>query len=219
MKRFISLSLGVLLAAAFAAPAAVAAEKAVKSVEASGQAQSSVNTFNRLLKKPAEKNLEPAKDGIHDPENDNTFVLQPPKVAFGSLVESKFGNYVDWVKSLRGNKIRPRSDVSGTGEELMVMDLDIVREIKSTVADVVFPHAAHTEWLECSNCHPDIFVPQQGANRMNMAQIMLGQKCGVCHGKVAFPITTHTCNLCHAKPKPSGWKMPRSAASLENPWQ
>jgi uncharacterized OB-fold protein len=32
-----------------------------------------------------------------------------------------------------------------------------------------------------------------------MASILLGQKCGVCHGKVAFPVSE--CRLCHSKKK------------------
>jgi len=32
-----------------------------------------------------------------------------------------------------------------------------------------------------------------------MAAILLGQKCGVCHGKVAFPVSE--CRLCHSKKK------------------
>ena len=107
----------------------------------------------------------------------------------------------------------------GGGEEPMVMDLDIVREVRGSMPDVIFPHKGHTEWLQCSNCHPDIFIPQQGANRMNMAGILLGQKCGVCHGKVSFPIVTSTCRLCHSQSKPEGWVPTKSAASVDNPWQ
>jgi uncharacterized OB-fold protein len=33
-----------------------------------------------------------------------------------------------------------------------------------------------------------------------MAAILLGQKCGVCHGKVAFPVSE--CRSCHSKNKP-----------------
>ena len=79
------------------------------------------------------------------------------------------------------------------------MDLNIVREVKGSMPDVVYPHKQHTEWLDCSNCHPAIFVPQKGANQISMASIMLGQKCGVCHGKVAFPVSE--CRLCHSKKK------------------
>jgi c(7)-type cytochrome triheme protein len=65
--------------------------------------------------------------------------------------------------------------------------------------DVVYPHKQHTEWLDCSNCHPAIFIPQKGANQISMASILLGQKCGVCHGKVAFPVSE--CRLCHSRAK------------------
>jgi c(7)-type cytochrome triheme protein len=185
---------------------------------AADTAVNSVNTFNRLLRKPTQKNAPPAEDGIHDPENDGTYVLQPPKVAFEGLPESTFGNYIDWVATFRSGKIQPRLNLLGEEEEPLMMDLDIIREVKSTVPDVVFPHQAHTEWLHCSNCHPDIFIPEQGANRMNMSAILLGQKCGVCHGKVAFPVTTLTCKTCHSKKKPEGWKPPKSQASQKNPW-
>lgn len=213
-------SIGVAVAApapkqdskAAAKPAAAPAPAAA--VTPTGQ----VNTFNRLLKKDVKKNAPPAEDGIHDPENDNTFSLQPPQVAFGALVTSDFGNYVDWVQSLQKDKINPRADRLGT-EEQMVMDLDIIREVKGSMPDVVFPHKGHTEWLHCSNCHPDIFIPQQGANRMSMSSILLGQKCGVCHGKVSFPVVTNTCRVCHAKAKPKNWVPPTSAASQKSPWQ
>jgi cytochrome c551/c552 len=32
-----------------------------------------------------------------------------------------------------------------------------------------------------------------------MAAILMGEKCGVCHGKVAFPVSE--CRLCHSKKK------------------
>jgi c(7)-type cytochrome triheme protein len=79
------------------------------------------------------------------------------------------------------------------------MDLNIVREVKGSMPDVVYPHKQHTEWLDCSNCHPAIFIPQKGANQISMASILLGQKCGVCHGKVAFPVSE--CRLCHSRKK------------------
>ena len=86
------------------------------------------------------------------------------------------------------------------------MDLNIVREVKkSPMPDVVYPHKQHTEWLDCSNCHPDVFIPKKGADQISMAAILLGQKCGVCHGKVAFPVTE--CKRCHSsKKKAVGFK-------------
>lgn len=180
---------------------------------------SSANTFNRNLKKEKDPNAPPPESGYHDPENDGTHVLQPPKEAYVGLPTTEFGNQVDWVKALDEKKLSPRWDRINSNEEPFVMDLDIVRPVKASVPDVVFPHRQHTEWLACANCHPAIFIPQKGANQINMSAILLGQKCGVCHGKVAFPITTKTCSKCHSKQKPADWTPPLSDASLKNPWR
>ena len=160
---------------------------------------SSVNSFNRLMKPPSELNLPPTEDGIHDPENEGTHLLQHPREAFATLTEGKSGNRVDWVKALEGNEIAPRFDRLSDDAKPIVMDLNIVREVKGSMPDVVYPHKQHTEWLDCSNCHPAIFIPQKGANQISMASILLGQKCGVCHGKVAFPVSE--CRRCHSKKK------------------
>ena len=160
---------------------------------------SSVNSFNRLMKPPTESNLPPAEDGIHDPENEGTHMLQSPRVAFEFLSKGKSGNRVDWVKSLSENEISPRFDRFSDEAKPIIMDLNIIREVKGSMPDVVYPHKQHTEWLDCSNCHPAIFIPQKGANQISMAAILLGQKCGVCHGKVAFPVSE--CRRCHSKKK------------------
>jgi c(7)-type cytochrome triheme protein len=158
-----------------------------------------VNAFNRLLKPVGRFNRPAVDSGIHDPTNDMTLQLQPPAVAFAALPKSQAGNHVDWVKSLDGRAIEPRWDRLDPAAAAVVMDLNIVREVKGSMPDVVYPHKQHTEWLDCSNCHPAIFVPQKGANQISMASILLGQKCGVCHGKVAFPVSE--CRLCHSKKK------------------
>lgn len=164
----------------------------------------SVNSFNRLMKPKAQKNPPPAEDGIHDPANPGTSLLQSPAEGLAGMVESKQGNYVDWVKSLEAGKVAPRADRLDPNAQPIVFDMNIVREVKGSMPNVVYPHKQHTEWLDCSNCHPDIFIPQKGANQINMASILLGQKCGVCHGKVAFPVTATTCRLCHSQPKAGG---------------
>lgn len=159
-----------------------------------------VNTFNRLMRPTAKGNLPPPEDGAHDPVNDGTHSLQPPLTAFGTLSKSNDGNRVDWVKSLNEQSIKPRSDRNDPSVAPMVMDMNIVREVKGSMPDVVYPHKQHTQWLDCSNCHPAIFIPQKGANQISMASILLGEKCGVCHGKVAFPVSE--CRRCHSKSKP-----------------
>ena len=160
------------------------------------------NSFNRLMKPPSKRNPPPIEDGIHDPANPGTRVLQAPKEAFAKLPKGKSGNYVDWVKALEGSKIRPRFDRLDPNAKPVIMDLNIVREVKGSMPNVVYPHKQHTEWLDCSNCHPRIFVPQKGANNISMAAILLGEKCGVCHGKVAFPVSE--CRRCHSQPKRKG---------------
>ncbi len=210
------LALGALLAIV-ALPVQVIAAEGAQSMQLA--AVSAANTFNRNLKKEKSRNPPPPEDGIHDVENEATFILQPPRESFEGLPKTEFGNYVDWVKALDQKLLRPRWDRLNSEEEPFVMDLDIVRPVKASVPDVVFPHRQHTEWLFCSNCHPAIFIPQKGANQINMSAILLGRKCGVCHGKVSFPITTKSCRKCHSKPKPKGWKPPLSEATLRNPWK
>jgi len=158
-----------------------------------------VNAFNRLLKPLGKRNPPPPEDGIHDPANDGTHALLPPLTAYAGLPKSLAGNRVNWVEAIGTKKINPRWDRTDPKAEPVVMDLNIVREVKGSMPDVVYPHKQHTEWLDCSNCHPAIFVPQKGANAISMAAILLGEKCGVCHGKVAFPVSE--CRLCHSKKK------------------
>ncbi len=171
----------------------------VSGVHISDSLAADPNAFNRLMKPKSERNPPPAKDGIHDPQNETTFVLQPPREQFSTLPTGKSGNYVDWVKALEEGKISPRYDLTDPSVEPVVMDLNIVREVKGSMPNVVYPHKQHTEWLDCSNCHPAIFIPQKGANNISMASIILGEKCGVCHGKVAFPIAD--CRRCHSSKK------------------
>ena len=180
---------------------------------------SAANIFNRNLKVVKDPNAPPAEDGIHDPENPATHVLQHPKEAYVGLPTTEFGNHIDWVKAIDDGLLKPRWEKTDPTAEPFVMDLDVVRPVKASVPDVVFPHRQHTEWLSCSNCHPAIFIPQKGANQISMSAILLGQKCGVCHGKVSFPITTKSCKKCHSKPKPADWKPPLSEATLKNPWK
>jgi len=163
------------------------------------EAQSNPNSFNRLLKPASERNAPPALDGIHDPAGDSTTLLQAPLEAFDPLAKSNSGNYVNWNQALADGAINPWYSVSNPNAAPIVLDMNIVREVKGSMPNVVYPHKQHTEWLDCSNCHPAIFIPMKGANQISMASILLGEKCGVCHGKVAFPVSE--CRRCHSQPK------------------
>ncbi|MBF0340336.1 MAG: cytochrome c, class I [Magnetococcales bacterium] len=225
MKRvsLIALALVVVLTGFGVAVAVEAAQAQAKSADAAKPAESAaakpaepapaapkaaaVNTFNRLMIPRADRNPPPMKDGIHDPEGPGTSMLQPPLDAFSVMPKSNAGNNINWVQAIKDKAINPRYDRLNPNEAPMVLDLDIVREVKGFMPDVVYPHDRHTEWLDCSNCHPDIFIPEKGKNVISMAQILMGQKCGVCHGKVAFPVSE--CRLCHSKKK----DQPKSAST------
>jgi len=195
------------------AAAPVVATEAPAAVATAAGGSHDPNSFNRLLAPPSARNLPPPADGIHDPDNAGTHSLQPPLVSFERLPRSAAGNRVDWVAALGKEGIRPRWDIADPKGMPMVMDLNIVREVKGSMPDVVYPHKQHTEWLDCSNCHPSIFIPQKGANQISMASILLGKQCGVCHGKVAFPVSE--CRLCHSKKKDMPVRASHAAAATE----
>ena len=202
--RIVAVLSALVIAAGGAAPGIAgqmpqpAGEAPILLAQATGP--SAANTFNRLMKRPSsEPNIQPSKDGIHDPANPGTDLLQWPSEAFADFPKTNDGNRVDWVKTLAAGLIRPWTELEDPEAEPFLMDLVIVRQVKGSMPNVVYPHLEHTEWLDCTNCHDEIFVPEKGANQISMAGILLGQKCGICHGRVAFPISD--CRRCHSQPK------------------
>ncbi|MCW8830853.1 MAG: multiheme c-type cytochrome [Gammaproteobacteria bacterium] len=188
------------------------AKKPVKAKEGEPKPAEDANLFNRLLKSRKVKSKSLKDDGIHDPAGPGVKVLQNPQQAFKDLPKAKGGNAVDWVKALNTGKIKPRSSLEDPKAEALVMDMNIIREVKGSMPNVLFPHKQHTQHLDCTNCHPDIFIPMKGANKMSMAKNLMGQQCGVCHGKVAFPLSR--CTACHSQKKAAKeikktkWKWP-----------
>ncbi len=123
----------------------------------------------------------------------------PDVVSLEYLPKDSYG-FVDWAKAIKDGLIKPRETIAGGGEPGMVLDMDILRKVKRKfMPDVVFPHAQHTVWLKCSNCHPKIFKMQAGANPITMNKIWDGEYCGRCHDRVAFP--TRNCFKCHSAQK------------------
>lgn len=142
-----------------------------------------------------------AEDGVHDLENDAVVVLQDPKVAMADFPLDR-RKQVNWVQALENGHINPRADLQGEGD-MLVMDMDIVMKNTKFMPYVRFPHYQHTKWLDCSNCHPKIFIPQEHANPISMNKVLRGEFCGVCHDKVAFAL--FICERCHSVPhKESG---------------
>lgn len=118
---------------------------------------------------------------------------------FSKLPSSMYGNKVNWVKALEEGHITPRTFLSDRKEQGVekgfIFKKDIEFEVSGTPPNVIFPHKAHTEWLHCNSCHPKIFKMKAGASFVTMTDIFEGRFCGVCHGKVAFPVLD--CFRCH----------------------
>jgi len=150
------------------------------------------------LAAPARDWLPLDKDGIHDPKSDAVDLLQPPAEALSQLPADPAGNLVNWVTAIETGAINPRTNLFET-TEVQTLDQDILLEDTSEMPMVRFPHKAHTEWLDCGNCHEKIFLKKAGATPISMGAILEGEYCGRCHGAVSFPLTE--CNRCHSVPR------------------
>lgn len=135
-----------------------------------------------------------AQDGLRDPASPAVKVLQAPGDALSSLAPDQVGNQVRWVKALKEGQISPRSSLR-PGTKVQTYDKDALLNLKGGMPVVRFPHSAHTQWLDCSNCHDHIFKKESGATKISMFLILQGEQCGLCHGAVAFPLTE--CGRCH----------------------
>lgn len=135
------------------------------------------------------------KDDLHDPKGTSIQDLQNPKEAMSVLPADGAGNLVNWVEALRQGIIQPRTNIL-PDTRINVLDLDLIYGNTGDQAFVRFPHKAHTEWLDCANCHEEIFKTKFNASGIKMGQILEGKFCGQCHGAVAFPLTE--CKRCHS---------------------
>ena len=116
------------------------------------------------------------------------------------LPKAKYGNEIDWVKALKEGAIKPKYSIFRDEKPL---DFDKLLELRAEwggISPAVFPHAAHVQWLDCANCHPDIFnIKKKTTKHFEMKYILDKKFCGVCHLSVAFPIDN--CKGCHPKMK------------------
>jgi len=114
-----------------------------------------------------------------------------------SFPKTPFGNQIDWVTAFKEKTIKPKRTILAEQTAPIVFDKSLKLEAGWVeVPPVFFPHDAHNQWLDCSNCHPDIFnVKVKTTAHFAMQYILEGKFCGVCHLKVAFPI--NDCKRCH----------------------
>lgn len=138
-------------------------------------------------------------DGIHDKTNPSIASLQEPNASMKEFPKDR-RNEVNWVKAIQSGLINPRKTLKGAEYDdngvMLEMDMDIIMKNTQFMPYVRFPHLAHTQWLSCSNCHPKIFIPQEGANPINMDGVLKGEFCGRCHDKVSFSL--FICERCHS---------------------
>jgi c(7)-type cytochrome triheme protein len=136
-----------------------------------------------------------ARDGVHDPKSPAVGVLQEPAEALATLPYDHAGNQVRWMGALDSGAIQPRTNILPE-TKVNLRTTEVLLKNTGEMPLVVFPHRQHTAWLDCSNCHDQLFNQAAGTTRINMMQILMGEKCGVCHGAVAFPLTE--CLRCHS---------------------
>lgn len=139
--------------------------------------------------------LKIAGDNLHDPKSPAVGVLQEPAEALGLLAPDTAGNQVRWMRALDEGQIQPRTNIMPE-TRVNLRTTDILLKNTGEMHLVRFPHRPHTAWLDCSNCHDQLFQQKAGATTINMMMILAGEKCGLCHGAVAFPLTE--CGRCHS---------------------
>lgn len=147
--------------------------------------------------------VELACDLCHQDPNKKNKVYK--SATYDSLTENmprqKFGDTIDWVKAVETGVITPKwslyDDQQGTSIPLPKrLEKPLQWYTKGSRSQVSFSHQAHVAWLDCANCHPDIFsIESFGTEEFNKEKILYGYYCGVCHMSVAFPI--NACSRCH----------------------
>lgn len=114
------------------------------------------------------------------------------------LPRAAYGDQINWVKAMKKGLIKPKKSLLDDDFESIPFDknLRLEPEWSGIKTNALFPHRKHTEWLDCADCHPDIFnIKKKGTKHFRMDYVLSGKFCGVCHLTVAFPI--QDCIKCH----------------------
>jgi len=121
-------------------------------------------------------------------------------VQLAGLPQAKFGNGKNWVKAMENGAIKPIRYLTVKPPSNIAFEKQLVFDPGQNNGPVaVFPHKTHLPWLDCNNCHPDIFTMKKGAQHFSMDLNYKAQFCGVCHLSVAFPL--QNCKACHPSMK------------------
>ena len=152
---------------------------------------------------------EPGAEKLHNPDLINHAEVKktaekigarwrPENLKDGRLPLDRFG-LIDWLQMKRDNAFTPIASLDKNYNE-KTRDNQILFISKSNfVNNVLFNHRVHSDWIDCSTCHPAIFSDKLGENDMKMRDMSKGRYCGHCHGKVSFKFAD--CKRCHNQPK------------------
>jgi len=117
------------------------------------------------------------------------------------LPKERFGNGINWEQAEDKGLIKPTGFLPGISIKRPPLKIqkDFSLEPKvEGMPQIIFSHKKHTVWNGCEVCHPEIFAGvKKGLTKYSMPEIFEGKYCGVCHGKVAFPLLD--CQRCHTK--------------------
>jgi c(7)-type cytochrome triheme protein len=106
------------------------------------------------------------------------------------------GNGIDWMRAMRRHLFKPVNYLSIVPPEVRYRKTLQLQAEWDNIPPAIFSHSAHVRWLDCNNCHPDIFnIKKKATKHFSMALNLKGEFCGVCHLSVAFPM--NDCKKCH----------------------
>ena len=82
-------------------------------------------------------------------------------------------------------------------EEPLTFDKELSLDARwFNIPPAVFSHEIHGRFLDCANCHPDVFnIKQKTTEHFEMRFILEKAFCGACHLSTAFPLDD--CMRCH----------------------
>ncbi len=119
------------------------------------------------------------------------------------LPKSPFGNKINWAKAMRKKMIWPKQSILEEDYQPIPFEKQLILTPEWSMAAnavAVFRHKTHIQWLDCADCHPDIFnIKKKGTKHFRMEYILERKFCGACHTSVSFPI--QHCRPCHPKIK------------------
>jgi c(7)-type cytochrome triheme protein len=112
------------------------------------------------------------------------------------LPKAKYGNGIDWGQAVSKGLIKPAHYLDVKPPAVAVIKPLLLEAEWAGIPAAIFSHKVHTQWLDCNNCHPDIFnIKLKTTKHFSMSRILNREFCGVCHLSVAFPMDD--CKRCH----------------------